>query len=362
MNKKTKIVLGVAIVILVLWLSRVLISGNERSNMIKIGVISPLSGLVANGDNLGQGFANGVIMAQEEYNAKHPNDMVSIVVEDDGYDSKKGASAYQKIVSVDNVDAIINLSSPTIDAVKTEAQKNGKPIIQLGAEAQVSQDNIFQMFPDQTSIKMVAEEANKDGITNVTAVVEQLQAYEKFITDFKATFKGTLQVERFPPSEKDFKQTALKLKENNPEGVLIFMTAQHGSQLVKRMKEIGYKPKNIYFDIGLQLSSKDYESSLGGLDYLNGSKALYSVPKVDQSFDARYKARFNMAPGMTSGYGFDSFNTMITTYADNSNDWINNLQKYNSEGVSGKISFDGVGLRPADFKIAVVERGKIVVK
>ncbi len=362
MNKTLKIFLGLLVITIVVWLVNSLMSGTEQANKIKIGIISPLTGLIANGDNLGQGFANGVIMAQEEYNAAHPDKAVSIVLEDDGYDSKKGISAYQKEVSVDQVDSIINLSSPTIDAIKTEVQKSGKPLLQLGAEAQVSKDNVFQMFPDQTSIKMVAEEANRDGIKTITAVIEQVQAYEKFITDFQATFNGTLIIERVPSGEKDLKSTALKLKTENSDGVLIFMSAQPGSQLVKRMKEISYKPKNIYFDLGLQLGSKDYEAALGGFDYLNGAKALYAVSKVDPNFDSRYKARFNANPDMMSGYGFDCFNVIIATYANTSDKWIENIQKYKDEGVTGKISFDDVGLRPADFKIAVVEDGKVVVK
>jgi hypothetical protein len=84
---------------------------------LKLGVIAPLTGLVENGDNLGQGFANGAILAQEEYQESGSNPKVTLAIEDDNYDSKKGMSAYQKLVSVDNVNSLINLSSPTMIAV-----------------------------------------------------------------------------------------------------------------------------------------------------------------------------------------------------------------------------------------------------
>lgn len=355
--KNTKIIIGIIIVVV---LAGILLKSKSPDGSIKIGLISPITGLVANGDNLGQGFANGATLAKEEFEKKNGKLKVNMIIEDDGFDSKKGLSAYQKLVSVDNVDSLINLSSPTIDVIKTAVHERGFPVLQLGAESEISKDNIFQMYPDQTSVGMLGEVANKDGVKTVTVVMEQVKAYEKFISDFQKSFSGTTAIIRIPTTEKDYSSTALKIKQLNSDAVLIFTSSVVGSQVLAKVQTIGYKIPKIYFDLGLQLGLKEYKNLLGStMPMLENSKALYSLTKDAPSFSTAYKARFNADPSVLSAYGYDSFNAMVSTYNADKTQWLNNIQKYNAEGATGKISFDAVGLRPPEFTIATVKSGEL---
>ena len=72
----------------------------------KIGAVLSLSGPAA---AFGQTTANALELAAEEINAnggingKH----IELIIEDDATDGKKSAAAFTKLVTVDNVDAVI---------------------------------------------------------------------------------------------------------------------------------------------------------------------------------------------------------------------------------------------------------------
>ncbi len=359
MNKK--LIWIAVVVVIVLIIIGVLNKPNDTS--IKIGVISPLTGLIANGDNLGQGFANGVMLAKEDYEKATGNTNIEIIIEDDGYDSKKGLSAYQKLMSINNVQGLINLSSPTIDVIKADVQSKGIPVIQLGAETEITEDNIFQIYPDQTAIGILGEIANKDGVKNMVVVMEQVKAYEKFISDFQKNFTGSTTIIRVPATEKDYRSTALKVKESNPDGIVVFASPKVGAQVLSRMNDIGYKAPKLYFDIGLQFGMGDYKTSLGNNSaILEGAKGLYSVVVFDKKYTENYMTRFGNKESMLSGYGYDAFMIAADTYDKDSKKWLENIQNYNGEGVTGKINFDSMGLRPAEFTIATVKNGELVVE
>lgn len=363
--KTSKKIFISAVVIAVVIILVINLSSNSKvdDKVVKVGVIAPITNLVVGGNNLGEGFVNGVTLAMEEYTQKNPgSNKIKLVVEDDGYDAKKGVSAFEKLSTINDIDFLINLSSPTIDSIRERVRSQGVPVLQMGAESEPLKDSIFNIYPDQTSISDVAIEANKDGVNKITAVIEQLDVYEKFVSDFEKNFDGEVNIVRLPASSSDYRTQITKLKETGSESLIVLMSSKSGAQLIKQMRDLELKPKNIYFDVSLQLGLSDFEKVLGDLSYLNGAKSLYSVSDVDTSFVERYKARFGVEPGPLSGYGYDSFVAMIDTKEVSSDKWIKNIQTYKAKGVTGEISFNSIGVRPPGFKIAVIEEGKLLVK
>lgn len=363
MKKYKKSIIGLVVILIVVILGVSLGSSNDKKEAsINIGVISPLSGLISGGDNLGQGFANGVVLAKEEYAKAHPDKKINVFIEDDNFDSKKGASAYQKLVSINKIDTLINLSSPTIDVISKDVHDSGMLTFQLGAESDPIADNIYQIYPDQTSIGVMGDVANKDGVKKVVIAMQQFKAYEKFVSDFTKTYKGEVEIQRISPTEKDMSSLALKIKESNPDGLLIFMEAKDGAKLVSKMRDFNAIPKHMYFDINLQFGINDYKETLGNLDALNGSKSLYSAAEMTKEFQEKYKVRFNQSVSMLSGFGYDAYMTAVNLYDKDQSKWKSNIEKYKALGVTGEISFNDVGMRPPQFKIGEVINGELVVK
>jgi ABC-type branched-subunit amino acid transport system substrate-binding protein len=363
MKKNNKLVTGlVAIAVIVIIVISLNGSNGKQADSINIGVITSLTGLISGGDNLGQGFANGITLAKEEYAKAHPEKKINVFIEDDNFDSKKGASAYQKLVSINKIDTLINLSSPTIDVISKDVHDSGMLTFQLGAESDPIADNIYQIYPDQTSIGVMGDVANKDEVKKVVIAMQQFKAYEKFVSDFTKTYKGEVEIQRISTSEKDMSSIALKIKESNPDGLLIFMEAKDGAKLVRKLKDFNAVPKHMYFDINLQFGINDYKDALGGLSTLNGSKSLYSAAEMTKEFQEKYKVRFNQNVSMLSGFGYDAYMTAINLYDKDQSKWKSNIEKYKAMGVTGEIRFNDVGMRPPQFKIGEIINGELTVK
>jgi len=360
--KKYKKLIGGFIVLLILILIIGLNNNDKPEDTIKIGVISSLTGLMVGGDNWGQGFANGFLLAHEEYTKANPNKKVEIIIEDDGYDSKKGISAYQKLISVDKVNSIVNLSSLTIDVTKDLLIKEDIPVIQVFAESEILEDNIYQIYPDQTAIGILGQVANQDGAKKVLIAHPQIKAYSKFISDFDSKYEGELIIESFNPTDKNMSSVALKIKEINPDALVVFMGPVEGSQLVKELKNLNYKPKNAYFDISLQFGLSDYTNALGSLEFMNGFKGLYLMTSNSKEFEAKYEKRFGEKASPVTGLGYDSYMAMVTNYDVDTAKWRKNMNSYKIMGASGEISFSPEGLRPPKWSIASIENGELIVK
>jgi ABC-type branched-subunit amino acid transport system substrate-binding protein len=357
MNKKILLSLVIALTVSSAVVSLRYINNDNKD--LKIGLISSLSGLIVGGDNLGQSFANGALLAHEEYLSANSSLNIELIVEDDGFDSKKGISAYQKLISIDNIDGLINLSSPTIDVISQDVRDKNIPVLQLGAEGEILTDNIFQLYPDQTSIGILGRIADEDGVEKVILATQQIKAYEKFISDFDENFNGELQIERISQSEKNMASLALKIKDSDPDALVVFMGSKEGAQLVKKLREINYIPTHVYFDLNLQLGITDYTEILGDLAFIEGAKSLFSSSEISEEFQFKYKERFGLDAGSLASFGYDSYSVMLDNYDNNINIWKSNMINYRKEGVTGILSFNKQGLRSPEFIIAEIINGEL---
>ncbi|MEI8328238.1 MAG: hypothetical protein WCG02_03835, partial [Candidatus Taylorbacteria bacterium] len=65
---------------------------STKQRGFNMGLISILSGEYA---AVGENFRNGSVLAQEQYNATHPDAPIKMTIEDDGFSGGKAVSAYQ---------------------------------------------------------------------------------------------------------------------------------------------------------------------------------------------------------------------------------------------------------------------------
>lgn len=139
MSKKILTVIGI-IILLVVGAFYYNQSSIENGS-VKIGIMAPLSGDYA---VAGENYQKGILLAKELYEKAHPDFKINIVTEDDAFEANKGVTAYKKITSIDNVDAIIMLSTPVIDAIYPDVVKTDIPVMQLGIQTKgLGKDNIF---------------------------------------------------------------------------------------------------------------------------------------------------------------------------------------------------------------------------
>lgn len=200
---------------------------------IKIGIIAPLSGQFS---FVGENMVAGARLYEKEWNMAHPDKKLTLVVENDEFDSKKGISAYKKLTELDRADAIYNLTTPTIDALYSTVANKDVPIMQLGVQSIPAEtDSIFQITPDQapmfegfgTFVK------GKSPAKPALLVSGKVVAYEIFADAFKKGY-GDMPTIKVTDDVASAKTLALKLSNEKYTDYIIIASPAEGAAIARK--------------------------------------------------------------------------------------------------------------------------------
>lgn len=326
---------------------------------VKIGVIGILSGEYA---IVGENIQKGIILAEEEYNASGNGPKFTIISEDDGFDTKKGVSAYQKLTSVDNVSALINTSSPTIDAIYGQVTKKGFPVIQFGNQGvDPSNDNVIQVTAGNRPLELALGKITKKKYPDNVAVYYGGDAvFTKFFKDFKEGYGDGLTEYTIKQTSEDPRETATKMLAKGHNVVVIISSPTDGAKLINELLRFTKKPLTFIFDANMQSGIIDYGRIIGDISKLDGSYVMSIITVKSQEFVNNYKKRFGSEPGFWADYGYDGFMTLAKGYDKNNQKWIDNIKKSDFSGASGKIIFDEVGVLKPEFELEQLKNGEFV--
>jgi branched-chain amino acid transport system substrate-binding protein len=349
-------VFAIAVILLV-----VSIKENSEDNVvIKIGVVAPLSGDYA---AAGENHVKGMQLASEIYSKEHPDSKVELIVEDDGFDASKGLSAFKKLTGIDHVSALLMTSSPVIDALHEIIGKEEIPVTNFGVQTDgVAADNIFQMSPaPEAPIAAFAEYINVKYSFKKIAVVYDATAYGVVFHDaFKKGYEG--ESDSFKIENKNqLKSYATKIAVEDYDAVVFLTSPENGALLFKDIQILAKKQPQYFFDAQLQTGFEDYKRILGNTKVLDGAVSVWIKGGQQDEFKKMYKEKYGEEPGFLADFGFDSFNTVMNAYDKDPKRWQENIQKTNTQGVSGDIVFDEQGVRVQDIVINEVKGGEIVV-
>ncbi len=359
-NKILKALIGAAIlVVLIVQLQNKNIDvGTPEKQEVKVGVIGILSGPFA---SFGESYLNGVKLAEEEWEKTHVGIDVKLVVEDDGFEAKKGVTAYKKLTSIDNVAALLNTSTPSIDAIHEDIIDANLPTVQFGIQnTQVAKDPIFQLSPAPDAIlKSFGEYADKNlTVKKLAAVHTNGEPFNTFYSAFDKSYNGTT-VEKTISGESDIAAIATDIARGDYDGVVIMTMPKDGALLVKKIQSLTKRPITYLIDAQLQTGQEDYKRILGDMKVLDGTYTQWILSGDQTQFKKDYLAKYGTEPGAGADYGYDAFNTLMNAYDKDKSVWIKNLQKTNTAGVSGAIAFDEVGQRVQGLQVMRIVDGEI---
>ncbi len=357
MKKQIGIIGGVVVLI-----ALVLIMGNRGSDApqkLKVGVMLPLSGEYAwAGENVQRGIEFGLA----EYKLAHPDAQIELVVEDDGFDVQRGIAAYRKLVEVDGVDALIMVSTPVIDAMHETVVTHEVPVMQLGIQTTgIADDNIIQTSPSaEAPIQQFAQHLlNTHDFTKTAVFYDNTAGGLQFKGAFEKTYSDP--AEYFVMNDKeDVRGYALRVAEGEYDAVLFLTSPTHGALMVKEILAVDTTVPFFAFDAQLQSGFGDYERILGDIAVLNGAQSLWLKGGNPEVFSAAYEAMYGVTPGFFADFGYDTFNILIGAYDDSYSTWIENIQAFKGDLVSGPFSFDENGVRIQPIVIQEVKGGKLV--
>lgn len=348
----------VVIIIIVAVIAMLAPRPSSKPQTLKFGFITGLDGPYA---AVGENTKRGALLAQEEWNSSHPKTQINMIVENDGFDPKKGLLAYQKLTSIDNVDGLINMTSATIDAIYSDVAKTGMPVA-LGFEQGIpsEDDNVVQLWPGTVpaEVKLGAYVKEK-GFKNVVMFVSHdSAAFLRFADGFKNGY--SLPLSEFDiNSSSDMKTEVSKALALKPDAIVFITLPKAGALLIKQIETVSKDKHQYVFDADVQTGFKDYETILGDMNRLNGS-ILYVVPEnYRQDFKDKYKLKFNEEAGIGSETGYNAFELLAMTYDKDKTVWVNNMKHASFDGADGKIVFDRTGVRIPELKIGTIENGKL---
>ncbi|HEY3056969.1 MAG TPA: ABC transporter substrate-binding protein [Thermoanaerobaculia bacterium] len=283
---------------------------------ILVGEYGSLSG---NQATFGQATHNGIIMAMDEVNAAGGINgrKIKVLTEDDQSKQEEAANAVSKLISQNNVTAVLGeVASSASMAAGPICQSNKVPMITPSStnEAVTKRgDYIFRVcFIDNYQGPVMARFATQnlkskrgailtdvknDYSTGLTTVIEEI---------FNSTGGRIVGKQSYSNGDADFRPQLTTIKAANPD--VIFIPGYYGdvAQIVSQARDLGIKVPFVGGDGWespklLEIGGKAMDGCYYANHYFQGDPA----PSV-REFVQKYSQRFKVTPGALDALGYDA--------------------------------------------------------
>lgn len=368
MNKNRKTLLGLILVALVVvgyfaWegtqQNRVVSRNNE---MTKIGVILPLTGVVA---EPGGNALKGIQLAIDGYNFSTQEKQITLIVEDSKSDPKIGVSAINKLIYNDKCEIIIgDVMSSVFLACAPVAEANKVVMISPGASAPTiseAGDYIFRNYlSDDFDGRIMANYISKKTDKKKIGVISVNNDYGNGVVNSfsNALFElggAIVFSEKYSEGQLDFRSFLSKIKRKDFDALYLVCTPPESSPLVRQIREQNINVRlfgNLTFE-----SAEFVNNSKGTFNEITFSAPPFDMKnssEISKQFRKAFQQRYHMNPDLASGLGYDT--ALILIQALKSVNFLTSnlkeaLYKTSFRGVTGEISFDNKGDVVKDIQI-----------
>jgi len=367
MTKTTKITIGIIIVIIVIGGIWYEISKKPSEEVVKIGVILPLTGKYI---SYGERTAKGIDLAVEEVNKDE--EIIQIIYENSEGDSTKGVTAAHRLIDVERVPVLITQLSGVSSAIAPIAQEKKVVLFGLTLTPGFTEigDYIFRNRGDAVEEgKVIGEFALNHEYKKVAVLYKNNPTGIGEAEGFKEVFeKGGGEIvffEAYEKGEKDFRTALLKIKEANPELIVASSRDKELPLILKQALELGL---NQQFFSTQGIDSESFLETAGslaeGLIYTRAVVYEDSAEPAVQAALKAYRERYNENMNLYAADAYDVIKILgqvIKNGARTSEEIKNALMLVKDfPGVSGPITFNEVGDCPKEYKLFTVKNGEFV--
>jgi branched-chain amino acid transport system substrate-binding protein len=350
------------------WALTVLTGCGGGDSSVKIGLNVELTGEMpavgASAKNAAEMFVNEINKAGglEIAGAKH---RITLVVGDNAAKADQAAAMAQRLISQDNVIAMIGPDASACAIPASEIAESLKcpmispwstnPKTTVDATTGKSKQYVFRAcFIDTFQARVLAKFVLNNLNARTAAVLYDVasEAPNGQANLFKETFEesggSVVAFETYTTGDRDFSAQLTKIKAADPD--VIFLPAYYNDVplIAQQARRLG---------IDAQLVGSDAWSSpeivkLGGADindsyFCNHYSTEIATP-VAQKFVSDYKAKYGMAPDDVAALTYDSFGLLTQAIKDAGKfdrqairDALAKIQKY--DGITGTMQFAGTG-------------------
>ncbi len=349
------------LVVTIVWFS----SSEHKSNTdtVRVGVITPLTGQYA---MFGEVNRNAAMLAANDFKQSG----VEVYVEDDAYDVKKAISAYQKLKATHDINAVIVLGAPSIQAIKPLADKDNIPLLGLGVTLVYENDSVFQMMPSGDSVMPKQGELYSKQYNNIYVAHSSAELFKKSANGFIKGLEASdlLGVTEIPASS-DYRTEVAHILRNNPDIVFASFPMEEGVKFIKVLNALDTSRKvKIGCDFQAALSLEKYVEA-GGMDRFNNCILVQNSESANPEFKKRYEDTYGTKLVLTGDFTYDAIGMLVSLSKKNDpNQWIKELSSerftYPSHGefsASGKVRFNSDGTRLDEkLEVKILKDGKFV--
>lgn len=336
--------------------------GEKKADTIKVGANLEMTGGSA---SYGISSKNAIELAFKEINEKGGinGKQLELVVADNKSEAAEATNAMQKLVSQDNVVAVIgpNLSSSVIAASAINNSAKVLDIAPMATNPYVTVDqasgktkdfNYRTCFIDPFQGTVMAKFATAElGVGNAAVLIDNSSDYAKGLAQFfKENFVkegGAVTAEEsYLQKDTDFKATLTKIKATNPDFLYVPGYYQEVGLIVKQARELG---------MNMPIAGGDgWDSAkmpeIAGAAALNNTyfSSLYSPEDssdINKSFVAAYEKAYGQKPDVFAALSYDSA-LLVAEAIKNAGSTepakiSEAMAKINGfSGVSGSVTFD----------------------
>ena len=356
----------------------------KDSGDIKIGLIAPLTGEVA---VYGTAVRNAVQLYVNEFNEAGGIDgrKIDLIVYDDKGDATESVNAYQKLVTSDEVVAIVGpvTSTPTLAVMQTSVADNIPVITPTATHPDVTTygKNAFRACytDDVQAVSDANFTAQWEGVEKVAVIYGSEDPYstglmEVYKEQCETNGVEIVAIEGYAKSDVDYKSQLTNIIGANPDAIFIPDYYNTVYTICKQARELGYEGNFLGVDgvDGILAIEGADISCMDGL-YFTNHYATDTDSKEVQDFIGKFEKEYKETPNALAALGYDGVAILLEAVKqavadgakmDASEDCyqaiIDKIAGITHVGVTGKITFDADHNTQKTCTIIRVEDGQYI--
>lgn len=305
---------------------------------LNLGVISGLSGAAAKWNR----YQNmGLELAKEEFSSDKL--VINLNYEDSETNTQKAISAFNKLVKVDHVDAVIAddfgfVITPILPLAEKEkvllvttsmsdekyCTKFNKYFYSISSQLSKTKSAFEKFFKTKKNVKSIATYTFDDPEwgSNYKRIWEELaeQYHVKIVDQY-------VSADLYP----DYKSALAKTVIRKPDAIFF---AHEPLSFLKTINQLKYK--------GILVAANNvYETLVDTTEFTPIVEGTYLVdPKISDDFVSRFKKRYNLYPILEAYSGYEALRSIVEAYKISS-DLSESFNKVKYQGSGGMIDFSG---------------------
>jgi len=362
-----------------LLLSVVVVSTGINAKEVKIGVVMPMSGPIG---GFGQSASKGIELAHELQPTLKNGNKIQVILYDNKSDKIEAANSMQKLVSSDNVAAVVGaLTSTNTMAITKIAGQNRTPIVApVATNILVTKNRKYanrvcftDAFQGEVAANFIMNDLKKKNVVLITDVkIDYSIGISKvFKKKFKKMGGKILKQVRITSGNTDFKAAISTIKSLNPEVVFFPIYSAEAGLIAKQAKQLGLNVPFVGTD-GMTADKVFFETGGDAVEgFYNSDTFSADAPKttkISKEFDMAYNKKYNEKIHPFAAASADSYFLIVNAMnqCEDPTDGVCINEKIkatkNFQGVTGVISIEPNGDAKKSAVINQVQNGKLIYK